>query len=43
MESWYKSQRRICAKKEKDIFIVKNREKEGSRIFEGLVKDEIVG
>ena len=41
MGSCYKSQRRICAKKEKDIFIIKNRERRCSGVFKRLVIEEV--
>jgi len=41
MELCHKSQRRLCSKKEEDISVVKNRERGGTRVFEGLVKEGI--
>ena len=41
MKSYYKFQRRICSEKEEDIPIVKNREREGTGIYEGLVEKRI--
>ena len=38
MRLYYKSQRRVCSKKEKDISIIKNKEKGGSGICKELVK-----
>ena len=38
MKLCYRSQRRICSKKGKDIFIVKNRKRGSSGVSEKLVK-----
>ena len=41
MELCYRSQRRICAKKGKDVFFVKNRKRGSSGVSEELVKKGI--
>jgi len=41
MGSCYRSQRKICCEKGEDISIVKNREKEGSGVYEGSVEKGI--
>jgi len=41
MKSCYIFQERICSEKEEDISIVKNREREGIGICEGLVEERI--
>jgi len=41
MRSHYRSQKKVCSKKEKDIFIVKNRERESTGVFKGLIEKEI--
>ena len=37
----YRSQKRICSKKEEDISIVKNREGGSTGVFEGLVMEGV--
>jgi len=41
LESCCRSQRRICAKKEEDIPIVKNKERGSTRVCETPVEEEI--
>jgi len=41
MRSCYRSQKRLCSKKEKDISIVKNREKGDTIICEESVEERI--
>jgi len=37
----YRSQGRFCSKKEKDISIIKNRERRGSGVCKGSVKEGV--
>ena len=41
MRLYHRSQKRVCAKKEKDISIVQNREREGSEVLKESVEEEI--
>ena len=41
MRLCYKFQRRVCSKKQEDISIIKNREREGTRVCKELVEKEI--
>jgi len=41
MELWYRSQRRVCFKKEKDISIVENTKRGGLEAFEKSVEEKV--
>ena len=41
MKSCYRSQRRVCSEKRKDISIVKNRKRGGTEVFEKSVEKKI--